>query len=265
MPANITNESSPAVPDLRRRLDEFYAKTAAYDDFNREVPSHRPEWVPVRNRMVELLDADKPCAVLEFGCGRTGFGHFLGKDRARVTFDVQDITDRNRDCLDPQVDKLWVGDLRTVDKRYDIIFSTYVWEHVSEPRATLSHLLSLLNPGGSLFLFCPRYDAPGYVPPSARHYPLATKCIIGVWLAAARLGSILTGRPRFLIHTDPALFHLPWYRDSDAIHWPSWWDLASSMPEGYVLRPAPLAYNRPLDWIRTRILTMCARVDRAGS
>lgn len=264
MPASVTNELSAAVPELRRRLDEFYSSTAAYDDFNREVRSHRPEWVPVRRRVVEMLDAGQACRILEFGCGRTGFGHFLGADRPRITFDAQDITDRNRDCLAPQVDTLWVGDLRAIDRRYDIIFSTYVWEHVSEPRATLKHLLSLLSPGGSLFLFCPRYDLPGYVPPSARHYSLATKCGICIWLTATRLGSILTGNPRFLIHTDPALFHHPWTRDADAIHWPSWWDLTASIPGGYRLRSVPLPARRPADWVRTRMLTLCARIDRSS-
>lgn len=261
----ITNESLPAVLELRKRLDEFYRTTSSYDDFNREVPKSRPEWFPVRDRIGEIMRRQERCSVLEFGCGRTGFGHFLGADRERVTFEVQDITDRNRDCLDPQVNRRWHGDVRSITGSFDVIFSTYVWEHVSEPRSTLEHLYSLLAPGGSLLLFCPRYDLPGYIPPSARHYSFAKRYGISAWLSARRLWSMVTGRPDFFIHTDPALFHLPWYRDSDAIHWPSWWDLAGSLPAGFTIHSVPLEYKRPKDWVRTRLLTLRARIDKPTS
>lgn len=261
----VTTENDEAVEVLRKRMDEFYQTTSAYDAFNTPATKGRPEWVPVGECIRAVVARKNSCRVLEFGCGRTGFGTFLGELRSKVQLHLQDVTDRNKPYLDTQAEHLWVGDVRSIKEKYDVIFSTYVWEHVTEPRATLSHLLSLLEPGGSLFIFCPRYDLPGYVPPSARHYPRITRMRLALWLAGRRLTGWLFGRPDFLIHTDPSLFHRPWYRDADAIHWPAWNDLKAAIPKGYNLRPVECEAKGFRDWIRTRILTLAARVERAAT
>ena len=229
------NESDPRTEELRRRLDAFYDSATDYQSF--EEPHDKPEfWGPIRDEVVRIAGAKGSCDVLEFGAGRTNFRSYLGRDTPWVRFDVQDVTGRNREYLQAQADRVFVGDVRTIRERYDVIFSTFVWEHVTTPRAVLDHLLSLLNPRGSLFLVSPRYDLPLYVAPSARHYSRARQLLISGWLAWRRLRARLGGGPDFLIDLDPALFHRPWYRDADAIHWASWWDLAGYLKGRYNLR-----------------------------
>jgi hypothetical protein len=50
-------------------------------------------------------------------------------------------------------------------------------------------------------------------------------------LMLRRLRVILGGPPAFLIHFEPTAFHGPWFRDADAVHWLSLWDLKRWLPD----------------------------------
>jgi hypothetical protein len=135
-----------------------------------------------------------------------------------------------------------------------------MFEHLTCPKTTLRHLLSILRPGGSLFLACPRYDFPFYISPSARHLPRARQLAIGAWLMLERLRVLCGGKPRFLIHLDPAVFHRPWFRDADAVHWVSLWDLKQLLRNDAVierLRPTSRGLRQCL-W--ARFLLMFVRI-----
>lgn len=230
----LITENDPAIHDLRRRLDEFYAKTTSYDAFQ-TPPSYDGPWSIVRSTVEEIVRSRGRCRVLEFGAGLSNFGLQVRDLRDRLELTAQDVTDRNRVFLLERVDHFHSGTLLDMRGPYDVIFSTYVWEHVSDPSRTLSHLLDMLSPGGSLFLFCPRYDMPGYFPPSARHLPTARRIALGVRLALKRIAVALGAKPAFIIHADPAVLSVPWYRDADAIHWASYWDLKRALPAGYAM------------------------------
>jgi len=240
-PGYLTTEDSRSVAELRQRLDAFYAATTEYSDFQVESNSKPEIWTPIVGFIEQRLAEQKSCRVLEFGAGRTGFGRFLGRLRDRVKFEVQDVTPQNREYLAGEADAVHIGDVAATTGPYDVIFSTFVWEHISNPRLTLDLLLRRLAPGGALFIACPRYDMPGYIPPSARHYRVGARLRLVLWQTARWLG-LSSNQDRFLIHTDPALFHLPWFRDSDAVHWVSLRDFAA-VPSGFgfkrLLIPAP--------------------------
>ncbi len=227
----LRDESDPIVADVRRRLDEFYSTTTTYESF--EAPSEKPDfWGPIREDIARHVAAGGRARVLEFGAGRTTFPAFLGELRSRVDFHAQDVATQNEAYLRERADRVHIGDLAALDGPYDVIFSTFVWEHVTTPRATLGELFRLLAPGGRLYIACPRYDFPGYISPSARHYPRAVRLRLACALALRRIRVILGGRAAFLIHADPSVFHRPWYRDADAIHWASAYDLRRALPPG---------------------------------
>jgi hypothetical protein len=52
-----------------------------------------------------------------------------------------------------------------------------------------------------------------------------------------RLHGLFGGSLNFLIHFEPAPLYGPWFRDSDAVHWVSLWDLKRWLPEDAVMRP----------------------------
>jgi SAM-dependent methyltransferase len=237
---DFATETDPRTSDLRRRLDQFYDSAADYASF--EEPSEKPEfWGPIRDEALRILATQGGCDILEVGAGKTSFGSFLGERREGIRFHVQDVTGRHADHLRTQADAVHIGDVRTISMPYDIIFSTFVWEHVTTPKAVLDYLLSLLKPGGSLFIISPRYDFPFYVSPSVRHYWKPRRVQIAAWLLWRRLRVWAGAEADFMIHLNPALLHRPWFRDADAIHWASWWDLVRYLKGKWVVRRHRLA------------------------
>jgi SAM-dependent methyltransferase len=223
-------EDDVQASKLRAKLDDFYAKTREYDAF--QESNYKPEfWQPIKVSIQECLEAKDSCHILEFGAGCTGFGDYLQELKHRVIFHVQDVTASNREYLLTQADQVHICDVYSIQEKYDIIFSTFVWEHITNPKVVLDHLLNLLNPSGSIFLASPRYDFPFYLSPSSKHLPIIERFRIAIWLQWRRLYVLLTGRPDFLIHFDPAVFHRPWFSDADAIHWVSLGDLKYHLPK----------------------------------
>jgi len=215
--------------ELETRLRAFYSCYQGYEAF--ETENWKPEfWAPIRSE-IEAIASDRPCKVLEVGAGRTGFADYLGDLRRRFEFHVQDITARNYKYLCTKADHIHVGDVTDVRDTYDIIFSTFAYEHITRPRATIEHLLSILRVGGSLFLASPRYDFPFYLSPSARHLSRPRRLAIAGGLMLRRLRVLSGGAPLFLLHFDPAVFHKAWFRDADAVHWPSLLDLKRVLPD----------------------------------
>lgn len=232
---SVTDEADPRALVLAERMVAFYSQTEKYDAFSE--PSHQPQfWGHVLDRVRPVVAEQGYCNVLEFGAGRTGFAEYLAELRSQVVFDVQDITARNREYLDARADRAHFGEILEISGCYDVIFSTFAWEHVTRPRAILSHLLSLLAPRGSLIVACPRYDFPFYLSPSVGHLPAAKRVVLSLWLLWQRLKTIATRRAAFLLHTEPAALHGPWFRDSDAVHWASLWDLRCALPDGWRLK-----------------------------
>jgi 2-polyprenyl-3-methyl-5-hydroxy-6-metoxy-1,4-benzoquinol methylase len=126
-------------------------------------------WEQIRLTIAKHIENKGMCRVLEFGAGCTGFGNFINELRKQVIFDVQDITPLNKKYLETSANNVYIGDIEKIKDKYDIIFSTFVWEHICTPNKTLNHLLSLLQVSGSLFIASPRYDLPFYLSPSCNH------------------------------------------------------------------------------------------------
>lgn len=268
--SQLVPESDYPTEGLRRRLDEFYGTVTTYDNFL-HVSHHPAAWEHVAAESERLRPGNAgmtvgPCRILELGAGRTGFGTWsrrrLGKDS--VHFTAQDVTAQNADHLRAEADAVHLGPVQTLSGAgaFDLIFSTFVFEHVTDPRATLEHCFQLLRPGGSLFLFCPRYDFPFYLSPSASHLGRADRLVLGLRTLAARAGTLLRGRPAFLIHHDPAVFTLGFARDRDAVHWVSRFDLAAWGRGRAELTDLPMPAGRGKDWVVKNLLQVRLRIRR---
>lgn len=232
---NLVSSTNKPDETLGQQLQDFYSRIKDYPAFDGET--NKPEfWVPIKKELITLLGKKSQCRVLEFGCGKTGFGPWLGELRENVIFDVQDITITNGEHLKKVSDGAFFEPLTSIKNKYDLIFSTFVWEHVSNPQETLKHLLGLLNPGGSLFIVSPRFDFPFYLSNSTKHLSLLQKLAIGLWLLFRRVLAIIKRQPSFIIHLDPAVFHIPFYRDTDAVHWVSYFDLKFSLTADYIMK-----------------------------
>jgi SAM-dependent methyltransferase len=248
------DESAPAVVELRRRMDAFYSTTTTYLAF--EEPVDQSGWFAMFRPQIErLLQAKKRVKVLELGAGRSVFGAFAREFRERLSYHVQDVTPKNREHLQVHADRVHIGDLREIDEKFDLIFHTFVLEHVSTPGPFLEQIKARLEPGGFHVVICPRYDLPGYVCPSMRHLGRPARFMHSLFLAGSRVFSRLDRKPRFWVNTDPAMLHRPWYRDADAVHLVGRFDVEQwHRKNGFAIEPLDAACaSRP--WLQ-RMITL---------
>jgi len=261
-PGNLTSEENPLITELRTRMDLFYQNTQDYSAF--QVVNELPEqWHYVREAILAILKEKPICRILEIGAGKSGFASFVQDLHPSLHYTAQDVTRANEEHLKEAANAVHFSSVTQIDgELFDVIFSTFVLEHVSDPRQTLEKLFSSLAKGGKLFIFCPRYDVPFYLPHSADHYSAARRFGIGIFLALARLWTLLTQRPLFLIHTDPAIFHLPVYRDRDAIHWTSLWDLQLFFHGRGHMERLKLKSGNTKDWIVKNLLQINVEITR---
>ena len=255
----LVNETHSDAATLRIALDRFYQNSPTYEAF--VAPSDQSNcWRWVAQKIAAVIARKGSCRVLELGCGRTGFRQFCHPPQ--MHFAVQDVTPLNTDYLHAHAEEVFVGDLLTVRGNYDVIFSTFVFEHVTNPQAMLERCWTLLEPGGALFVFCPRYDLPFYLPPSFDHRPFAETLRARLYVLTARARTWLGGRPAFLIMTDPAVFHHAWARDRDAIHLVSLFDLfAFARGKGRVVR-FPIPSGSVKDWVVKNLLQVNVAIEK---
>ncbi len=261
-PGSLSREDAPQCAQLRARMDLFYQTTRDYEAF--QHPNEMPEqWGYVRAAIEERLRTQPRCRVLEIGAGRSNFAVRLGDLRQRVEYTTQDVTRSNEDHLAVMADHVHFGSALEIEGRYDVIFSTFVLEHVSDPRRTLEKLFELLSEHGRLFIFCPRYDFPFYLPHSADHFGRARRLGTSLMLLAIRLGALVARRPLFLVHTDPAVFHMGCDRDRDAVHWVSLWDLEFFFQHRARLQRLKLQAGNFKDWVVKNFLqvNLCVSKD----
>jgi hypothetical protein len=274
----LPSESIPAEDrqELRRKLDRFYSDAWDYTAFQ-EPSDQRPCWAFVKTQIQRLLAIRQGATVhvLEVGAGRSGFSEFLEESnlRSSVVLHAQDVTRFNEAWLTVRADFCYFGDVGTagIPPGMDIVFSTYVIEHVTDPASHLRALWSLVSDGseskGVLFLFGPRYDLPGYLCPSARHLPVAIKRRFVLQAFTSRIRTLLTGQPQFLIQTDLAAFHQPFFRDADAVHWASLFDLKAWI-RAQAARSETLKIGSPAigskDWMIKRHCTLAVKLARSS-
>jgi len=225
----------PEARDLRRRLDDFYASSQEYGAF--VEPSDNSIYYEKLRPYIDRAIARRGRArVLELGAGRSHFGTYYREHardaaggtsramgarqgtRSAIEYTAQDVTPQNRAHLQEEADHVHIGDVSELHGPFDVVFSTYVFEHVTNPSEFLHEVARLLAPGGAHVIFCPNYELPGYLCPSLRHLGRLERIAAILFLAGSRVRARFDGVPRFWVNADPALFHVRWYRDADAVH-----------------------------------------------
>ena len=261
IPGNFASEDDPRTTELRTRMDAFYQSTASYSAFQ-TVNDLPQQWRHVHAAIVEILKEQPICRVLEIGSGMSGFSQFAQDIRSSLCYTAQDVTRANEEHLRSVADAVHFGSITELEGEFDVIFSTFVFEHISDPRRTLEKLFGMLRKGGKLFIFCPRYDMPFYLSHSADHYGVFRRFGIAISLLAARFQAFLTRQPLFLIHTDPAVLHIPWTTDRDAIHWASLWDLQLFFRGCGLVKRLRIPTGSTKDWIVKNLLQINVAITR---
>jgi len=265
---SATRYSPSALLQIKDRLDNFYGTVEDYSAF--ATPSNQTHcWEHIAVRIRELVKSGLKVRILEIGAGKSGFGNYLVQEglRAHCFWTAQDVTQQNSAWLNTYADEVMFGDIDpgVVRDKYDIVFSTFVLEHVVDPVEHLNRLQAVLSPShGTLFIFCPRYDFPGYLTPSSRHLNAVVRLQFMASSCAARIKTLVFGRPAFLVQNDLAAFYLPFFTDADAVHWVSAIDLKKwALHKKGICRHLKVGKPKLLskDWIVKRLLTVAVSIQ----
>lgn len=135
-----------ALPTLQRQ------PTVSYDNeqFERRVREYAAA------RPAEKLQ------ILEAGCGRRWSLDLSGVAYRLTGLDANEHSMRMRVEEVGDLDEAIVGDLRTTELEpggYDVVFSSFVLEHVAGAQDVLDRLVDALKPGGLLLLRIPDRDS----------------------------------------------------------------------------------------------------------
>jgi SAM-dependent methyltransferase len=112
----------------------------------------------IARRISELTPASGPIRVLEAGCGQRWPIEIDGVEFHLTGVDTDAEAMRIRKESQGDLDVEIVGDLRTVElptEAYDVVYCSYVLEHIDGAEAVLDRLVRATRPGGRLIIRVP--------------------------------------------------------------------------------------------------------------
>ncbi len=124
--------------------------------------SEHAEYIELGERMRALAPATRPLRILEAGCGREWFVKMDG-----VNLEITGI-DLDQEALDARLNirhdlqKGIFGDLRTAElepAHYDVIYSSFVLEHVPGAEQVVRNFARWVAPGGMIIIRVPDRDS----------------------------------------------------------------------------------------------------------
>lgn len=115
----------------------------------------------------EKASPDRVLSILEAGCGASWELDLAGVSYTLTGMDVDEAGLTLRKTEKGDLDEAIVGDLRTVsleENRFDVIYNSFVLEHVDGAQRVLDNFARWLKPGGILLLRTPdRYSVYGFL------------------------------------------------------------------------------------------------------
>ena len=137
-------------------------RTSAYPSMLPLLPTSADVMRVMESAMRNQRVGDRTVEILEAGCG-SRWGVKLDGLKYRVTgvdMDAAAVSDRMARRKD--LDEVVIGDLRTVDLgslKFDVIYNSFVLEHVPGAEALLERFVGWLRPGGIILIRVPDRDS----------------------------------------------------------------------------------------------------------
>lgn len=105
---------------------------------------------------------DAPIEILEAGCGQRWLLKLDGKQFRLTGVDLDKDALEIRKNVRKDLDEAIHGDLRTIsfgDRRFDVVYSAFVLEHIAGAEEVLARMISWLRPGGIIVVEIPDPDS----------------------------------------------------------------------------------------------------------
>ena len=215
---------------LNNKIFKFYSE-GNYIPYNKITNHKKTLWKSIYKELREqLLTSKKKIKILEIGAAKTGFAHFLKEKKIykHIDFYCFDITKNNQKWYQRiNCKKSFYKDLDLINHKFDIVFSSYVLEHVVYMEKFLNKNINLLTENGKLYINCPRYDLPLYLNPGCRHINFLSKIKIALIQIFYRTITLIFKKNYFLITNDLSIFHKPYFSDADSMNWVSKFEISN--------------------------------------
>jgi len=122
------------------------------------VQSQQANQAMIGSHLKALADTKGPLRILEAGCGRAWAFRDLHLDMTLVGVDLDAQAMEARKNIERDLDETIVGDLRTVSlpaDSFDVIYCSYVLEHVRSVSTVLANFARWLRKDGLLIVLVP--------------------------------------------------------------------------------------------------------------
>ncbi|MCX7887433.1 MAG: class I SAM-dependent methyltransferase [Verrucomicrobiae bacterium] len=221
-----------ALAALDRRLAAFYNSSQIAEYFRRASEANRA-WDESGPHGIVLALAGPGKHVLEMGCGSAvGYEHLraLGIEYTGVDWSAEQIARNAERFPEARFICTTLYETGLADGMFDVVFSTYVLEHLVWPHRALREMARLVKPGGVIVVICPHYRRAGRCPslpfggPGSFREKLAAGCygqavlhfFYRFWWPLV----VGMRREPFLINLRPRCFVEPNRPDNDAVYLP---------------------------------------------
>ncbi len=138
------------------------APTIAFDPRRPRTVPDGAEWRLIQDAITTHAASTGPIRILEAGCGRMWHVALPGVDYSLVGVDMDAAALQARvECVGDLAEAV-VGDLATVHlppASFDVIYNSFVLEHVPDAGAVLRNFADWLKPGGLIVIQVPDYDS----------------------------------------------------------------------------------------------------------
>ena len=118
-------------------------------------------------------------SLLDLGCGNGSFMKAFGNNYSNWEMTGLELDDKNKNIIEniPGVNKLHIGNIDTLNEKFDLIVLIHALEHITEPIQLLKSLKSKLNPGGYIFIEVPDLETSPFdllIADHCTHFTLST-------------------------------------------------------------------------------------------
>ena len=210
----MSDKSTTETNDLKQQLFGFWDQAAEYYQLARQ---YNMEATPERQRMRGFIP--KGSAVLDVGSG-AGENGFHIRDVANYTGLEYSSTaiEMAREFESPTCRYLQ-GDAENMpfeDASFDVVLSTHVIEHLTNPQRVIDEMLRVLKPGGRLMIIGPAWEWPLQSPPSCKQRSKSLWWRIR-W-STGRFWRLLVNDPGFDMIENPDILEGAYEEDNDTTY-----------------------------------------------